>query len=414
MPNTYQGVTTRFLREEERLIQSQEKELPLVIEAKDVKDLDFLQQFIKSNSKALLDDLAKYGAILLRGFAITNDAEFEQTILSIPEFKGINNAFMAENGRVTVDNLRYVLFTNSVYKTGGTLYLGGFHTENYYSPDVPAYICFCCHEPSQIGGETGLINTEKLYRTLAQDLQEKLEKNTYFVGKWLVSEVAERYQISKEAVRKVCQEFKLPVVGSGAHEAILMYKPSVFVHPQTNEKALQINLFELPALNTALRDCFMSDYQGKEWFWHRFFWKLPTKFFNGIESLAVMVIALFNSPKNSWKIVRSKVQTFTALQLNRKQLPPTARVGSCFSESEVNDLAQTMRTYYSSCLWQKGDVIIVDNRKVMHAGMPGVGPRLIRAMIGNPIAMNYEYSQQGCVEAKDRSGEAIGGHVISG
>ena len=128
--------------------------------------------------------MATYGAVLLRGFDITSDEEFEKRVLSIKGLQGISDAFMSEEGRIHSDNLKYVLHTNAVYKTGGTLYLGGFHSENYYSPDVPTYICFCCLKPSKRGGETGMINMEKIYHSLDNELKQKLEKNTFFVAKW--------------------------------------------------------------------------------------------------------------------------------------------------------------------------------------------------------------------------------------
>ncbi len=43
------------------------------------------------------------------------------------------------------------------------------------------------------------------------------------------------------------------------------------------------------------------------------------------------------------------------------------RVGSCFNNKEVKELAKLIRIYYSSCLWKKGDILLIDNKKVMHA-----------------------------------------------
>ncbi|MGL5743032.1 MAG: TauD/TfdA family dioxygenase [Legionella sp.] len=384
MDKEYQGVTTRCLRPEERLVLSEEKEMPLVIEANDSVDLEFLQQFLVSNSSLIIDDMAKYGAVLLRGFNITTDEQFEKVILSIHEFRGISDALMSENGRTHVDNLKFVLHTNSVYKTGGTLYLGGFHTENYYSADVPGYIFFCCLEPSVLGGETGLINTEKIYQQLNEELKKKLESSPFFVCKWSVAEIAERYQVSKESVTKICTHFDLPIVGEGDDQFVLMYKPSVLEHPITKEKALQINMFEINTLNYELRKCFIKDYTGKTWFWHRFFWRLPTPIFNAVEFSAIAFIAFFNSPKKAYKMVHTRWNNFKASRKNRLSSFDTVKVGSCFNAKEVKELAQSMRNYYSSCVWKKGDVLLIDNKKVMHAGMPGMGPRVIRAMICNP------------------------------
>jgi alpha-ketoglutarate-dependent taurine dioxygenase len=406
MDNKYQDVITRFLRDDERFVLSEEKEMPLVIEASASTDAEFLQQFLAANSAQVLEDIAKYGAVLLRGFDVNSDEQFEKTILSVPQFRGISEAFMAENGRIHVGDLKYVLHTNSVYKTGGTLYLGGFHTENYYSPDVPGYIFFYCGQPSALGGETGIINTQKIYQNLDDALKEKMEKNSFFVSQWLITEVAQRYGLETETIEKIAKHFNLPIVGTGNERFILMYKPSVCIHPSTQEKALQINLFELPTLNRQLRACFKADYKGNDWFWHRFFWSLPDPIFHSIEFLAIVLIAFFNSPKNSYKIVRNKIASYFANKKIDKRAED--RVGACFTEKDVTHLAQLMRDHYSSCLWKKGDVLLIDNRKVMHAGMPGKGERVIRAMISNPIAMDYAFKESGVINAMARDEPSIG------
>lgn len=413
MHKEYQGVITRFLRKDERLILSEEQQMPLVIEADKVADLEFLQQFLKSYSCQIIQDMAQYGAVLLRGFNIDTEEQFENIILSISEFRGISEAFMSENGRVHVGDLNYVLHTNSIYKTGGTLYLGGFHTENYYSTDVPSYLCFCCFQPSALGGETGLINTQKIYEHLPKELKEKLEKNSFFVCQWSMKEIAERYQITEDEAKKKCEQFALPIEGEGNESFAVMYKPSVLEHPLTQEKALQINLFELATLNYELRKCFMDDYKGKKWLWHRFFWKLPTPIFNSIEFLAILFISFFNSPKNSYKILCTKFYNFQAERKNKLRSSNKKKVGSCFSHQEVKTLAQTMRHYYSSCIWKKGDVLLIDNKKVMHAGMPGLGPRLIRAMICNPLHMNYYSSASGIIVATEQMTETLGASMTA-
>jgi hypothetical protein len=127
-----------------------------------------------------------------------------------------------------------------------------------------------------------------------------------------------------------------------------------------------------------------------------------------------MFIALFNSPKNSYKIVRTKLFNFLARKKTHLSSLNRVKVGSCFSDKEIKELAQLMRQYYSSCLWQKGDVLLIDNKKVMHAGMPGMGPRLVRAMICNPIEMNYSASEPGFLTAKDRTTDTIGIYMSRG
>lgn len=415
MELVYPGVTTRFLRPDERLIASEEQEMPLVIEATAHTDLAFLQTFLQAHSAQLLNNISNYGALLLRGFDVQSDKDFEESVLSIKGLRGISEAFMSEEGRIHVGDLKYVLFTNAVYKTGGTLYLGGFHSENYYSTDMPAYISFCCHKPSDVGGETGLVNMEKVYASLNADLKNRLEKNSFFVCQWLVSDVAKRYNLSDDIIEKICKHFNLPIVGQGKDRFILMYKPSVFEDPKTKKRSLQINLFELHGLNVEMRKCFMNDYQGKTWFWHRFVWKLPTFVFKPIEVIYIMCASFFYSPKNAMAILFSKLKVrWSSYRLSK--LPPfyKKKVGSCFSRQDEKVLAQLIRKYYCSCLWQKGDILLVDNRKVVHAGMPGAGSRLVRAMICNPLELNYSFVKPGSLVSRYRTTESVGYYMAKG
>ena len=412
MRHEYPGVTTRFLRQDERFVLSDEGEMPLVIEAQNTKDTSFLQTFLKANSTQLLKDLSYYGAILLRGFDIVCEQDFEDTILSIQGLKGISEALMSEEGRTHVGHSNYILHTNAVYKTGGTLYLGGFHSENYYSPDVPGYICFACFEPSKLGGETGLVNMKKVYQKMSDSLKSNLEKNTFFVSKWLISDVARRYQIPIDKIEALCAEFGLPIVGKGSDKLIYMYKPNVLTKEDTGEKSLHINLFEIYRLNAELRKCFMKDYAQKEWFWHRFVWKLPKFIFKSIKFIYIIFASFFHSPKDATGIFLSKVRVaLAAKKTNPSSACHETRVGSCFTPEDVKHLAQLIRSEYCSCLWKKGDVLLIDNKQVMHAGMPGAGPRVVRAMICNPLKMNYSSSASGLLTGEERTTDSIGAHM---
>ena len=407
MEHRYLGVVTRMLEHEERLISSEEQVMPLVIEAGEAKNPEFLQHFLKTHSSQILEDIARYGAVLLRGFTIPTAKDFEDTILSIKGMRGISDAFMSEEGRIQADGLKYVLHTNAVYKTGGTVYLGGFHSENYYNPDVPSYISFCCFKPSLRGGETGLINMSKVYQELPQSLQEKLQKNPFFVAKWRLSEVAKRYQISEEKITELCKQFDLPLVGKYPDQFILMYKPSVFKHPINHSDSLQINLFELPDLNDELRKCFMDDYQGASWFWHRLVWRLPRFVVRPLELIYISCASFLFSPKQAVSIFFNKLSQRRIVRKNPLDHKEN-KVAECFTPSDVKTLAQLMRRFYCSCLWQKGDILLIDNKQVMHAGMPGTGPRLIRAMITNPIEMSYSGSAPGSIDCTEREGETLG------
>ena len=417
MDNQYAGVNARFLRQDERLVLSAETEMPLVIEAKETTSIAFLNQFLSTNSEQILADITRFGAVLLRGFEVQSDQDFENAMLSIRGLQGISDAFMSEEGRIPAEGCQFILHTNAVYKTGGTLYLGGFHSENYYSTDVPSYISFCCLTPSALGGETGLVNMAKVYDHLTSELKHRLEKNAFFVSKWLVSEVAKRYHIPPESVVNIAHQVGLPVVGQGSSQFILMYKPSVFIHPETKKKALQINQFEVVGLNEVLRKLFIKDYPGNTWFWHRVVWRLPRAVLKGLEIIYLMFASFFYSPKESLNILRTKIRTYIASKSHKQNKLPefnAEKVGDCFSKKDIKTLAKLMRTYYCSCLWQKGDILIVDNRQVVHAGMPGAGPRLIRAMICNPLEMQYLPTESGVLDCKNRTTETVASYMTAG
>lgn len=92
----------------------------------------------------------------------------------------------------------------------------------------------------------------------------------------------------------------------------------------------------------------------------------------------------------------------------------TQRVGTCFSRQDVSKLAQHMRQYYCSCLWKPGDILLVDNLQIVHAGMPGAGQRTVRAMICNALEMDYNYNHSGVFKCKEIDGDTIGKHMVDG
>ena len=103
MQNHYKDVTARFLRPDERWIVSEETEMPLVIEAKSNATPSFLQNFLHEHSATILNDIATYGAVLLRGFDVISEQDFEKSVLSIQGLQGISEAFMSEeDGRTSM------------------------------------------------------------------------------------------------------------------------------------------------------------------------------------------------------------------------------------------------------------------------------------------------------------------------
>ena len=94
-------------------------------------------------------------------------------LFSLGALRSMRDSFMSEAGRVNVPGSKRVLHTNAIVKTGGTIMLGGFHSENYYAGDIPSFISFCCLEEPWMGGETGMVHMARAYEELGDAVKAR-------------------------------------------------------------------------------------------------------------------------------------------------------------------------------------------------------------------------------------------------
>jgi hypothetical protein len=382
------NMNTRTLLPKERNFPTNSPELPLVIEPQNTKEAApaSLNEYLFKNSGFIKEAVQQLGAVLLRGFDVTADKDFEEAITSIQGMNPMNDYFMVERGRSIVPDTNYVFYTNKTFKTGGTLRFGGFHTENYYSADVPRYICFYCSKPPALGGETGLLDMTKVYEDISPSLKAKLEAKTFSAGLKLVSDVTKRYQLPVEQVIEICRKNGLeliPIEGSN-DQWICFYKSSVFDHPYSKKPTLVANL-ACSGIENGLVDYFKQDYKGWRWLLHRLAWKYPTLVtigdifttdFQLIKEEVISRLSRFRSSKG----IKQEVSGFR---------PPITsdRIESVFTKEETGRLLAAMKDHFNSFRWKKSDILIVDNFRMAHAGMPGLGSRTIRVMLCNPTPM---------------------------
>jgi alpha-ketoglutarate-dependent taurine dioxygenase len=344
-----------------------------------------LEEYLNGNCESVLRDVAKYGAVLLRGFPVATVMQFEHLISSIPAMHSISDFLMPEPGRNLVEGTKFVFYTSTVFKTGGTLDFGVFHTENYYVPDVPRYICFYCVRPSRFGGETGLLNTARLYKELPEDLKCKLEKQAFWVATTSMSEVAERYACSELLVQHFCAEQKLHLKTSPDGKDIIFYKPAVIVHPATGELCLCIHFageLDRHGLRQSLIKEFRDDYSGLRWVVHRFYWRYEV--FARLKGIA-LGIAIPLRLAVPWSVIFRFLLDGVRRVGSAPHKFAGTRAGEVFSAQDMKLVAALMRRNYTSFCWKTGDVLIVDNLKMAHAGMPGCGSRDLKAIICNPV-----------------------------
>ncbi|WP_394841906.1 TauD/TfdA family dioxygenase [Pendulispora brunnea] len=377
----WQGVTTRAVEAGERPYPSGETFLPVVIEAKRFRDVRTLREFLVTHSRALKETMYEHGAILLRGFDVQRDEDFEGIVTSFDAAQPMCGYFMSEAGRDKIAGTRAVFNTNSFYKTGGGLHLGGFHSENFYSTDVPAVQSFWCKEPPSLGGETALVQSTHMYAELPDALKRKLEGERVLAGTLPLSIIAGRYQLPVDTVKAFCLEAGLEMTG----DSVLVHKPAVYKHSHTGRLALQINFSsEIKGLDAALRRLIAPSYRGLQWALPRLGWRYP--------AVAALLPAL-----DSWRLALQVLVGGVAAVASRMfgkratangLAPSSGRIAERLTPEDVETLAAAIWRHTSVFTWKKDDVLIFDNLQLLHAGMPGRGRREIRVMMCDPIRMD--------------------------
>jgi hypothetical protein len=294
--------------------------------------------------------------------------------------------FMAEGGRTLVDGTKYVYYSNKKFKTGGTLRFGGFHTENYYNPDVPMYIAFYCKQAGILGGETGIVDMVNLYKDLRPEFKAKLESKTFSAGTKLVSEVIARYNVSESEVIAFCHEndLKLTLIPETNDHMISYYKSTVFDHPYSKEPALIAN-FGGSGMENGLIEYFKGDYKGWRWILHRMAWRFPI-----LVDLGDLFSTDFELIKEEIMFRLSKLKIFAKRGkelTNGKPIIPTDSIESVFSDEDAAPFGKSLRKNFNSFKWKTTDILLLDNFRVAHAGMPGLGSRTVRIILANPVKM---------------------------
>ena len=375
---------TRLLTDAERPYACSDSSLPVVIEPSRARDVRSLARRVADHSPAITATLAKHGAILFRGFDVRGDADFETLVTSIDAARPMAGYFMSEPGRHRVEGTRGVFNTNNLYKTGGALYLGGLHSESFYSADVPSLLAFWCKTAPRLGGETALVQAAELYAALPPDLQQRLAGERVLACELSMQDIAARYRVSAGAVEELCRELGLEVRDGDAGKTLALYKPTLIRHPTTERLAVQFNVSaEVPGFDAALRRYAAPRYRGSPWWLHRAVWRWP--------ALASMVPAL-----DSYPMFRQALSDLLAQAKGRLRPRPApapvirrGRVAERLTADDVELLAEAAWRNLSVFTWRTGDVLILDQLQLLHMGMPGRGPRELHVIMCNPIRIDW-------------------------
>lgn len=404
-------LTARLLRADERPFEALDADVPLVLEAQGGAGLDAVEAHLSRRSDAVMELLYQHGALLLRGLPVASTQDFERALFSVRALRGMHGYFMAETGRVRVPSSARIFHTNAFMKTGGTLHLGGFHSENYYSTDVPSVIAFCCHEEPWMGGETGTVHMARAYTQLGPGFKAKLEGELSCVMSWPVADVAAFYGLPEDTVEEVCREAGLEVAERSGQRHVLLHKPNVLIHPVTGLPSLHLNVSaQVRGLDEHLRQSLSAVYSGPKWSLHRLSWKNPG-IAGGINDL-YRVSGVLHKPKVmsalvSEFVVKPYLARRRAAKAPGDAFTPLPNACRGLDDDDARSLAAAMRRHLNVFTWRRGDILILDNLQMLHTGMPGLGSRRIEAALCNPVPLRWPVTSGALRIAPDDAYETL-------
>lgn len=317
------------------------QELPLVIEPA-ASGVD-LVDWARGQRDAVRQDLLRYGAILFRGFGITEPEPFEALAATLCDELFNENG---EHPRETVDGNVY---TPTFYPADHKLL---WHNENSFNHSWPTKIMFCCVTPPEKGGETPIVDSRRVLAELDAEVRERFVHRgvtymrNYHPGLGLSWQ--EVFQTSDRAtVAKRCGEDRIELEWVGENRLrTRARRPAVVDHPVTGERTWfnQAQHWHVSCL----------DAQGRE----------------AMESL-----------------------------FSEEELPRNCYYadGGAIADDDMRHVLDVYERLEVAFPWQRGDVVVIDNVLIAHARNPFAGKRKLLVALGDMASYAAEPAAAGAL-----------------
>ncbi|WOT12543.1 TauD/TfdA family dioxygenase [Leptospira interrogans] len=319
------------------------------------KSKQTLIQWIKTNKRALTDDLKQYGAILFRGFEIISPQDFEEVILNIDS--NLKNNYLGTSPRNQVT--KYI-FTATELPSAYPIMQ---HAEMSFLDSPPKKLFFYCGKAPGKFGETPITDLRKVLKDIPTHIREKFEKEKIRYSRvyngpsnqsrfqfWKTKRWDEMFQTKdKNEVEKTSKKQNFKVEWFGKDDLRLVNTTlAIRKHPESNTLAWHNH-----------SQVFHIDAARKE------YWKI----FVRQKTIRGFLVA-----------VTLEILTFIKKITTKKEYLDTHCTYGGGQEISGTELKQIQNVFWNNISlfsWQNGDILVIDNYSVSHGRHPFTGPREI-------------------------------------
>jgi alpha-ketoglutarate-dependent taurine dioxygenase len=302
--------------------------LPLVIESTDNDDLP---SWLSENRQSIESKLIVYGAILFRGFHAPDIDTFEKAVVAF------GHPPLDYNFRSTQrKEMKHNIYTSTEYPPDQEI---AMHNENSYKKQWPMKLWFYCACAAEVGGETPLVDSRKMYEKLDRAvLQKFVSRQLTYVRNYIPNfdlSWQNVFQTNSPAeMEKFCRENGLQFEWvNNNHLRTRHIAQSAAKHPVTAENVWfnQAHLFHYSNLNKDIADRLLAAF-GEE-----------------------------NLPRNAYFA-------------DSESIPVSDLI-------HIRDVYRQLKSVFK---WKTGDLLLMDNMMVAHGRHPFKGDRKILVAMTEP------------------------------
>jgi amino acid adenylation domain-containing protein/FkbM family methyltransferase len=320
--------------------------LPLLVEPHR-PEVDLIE-WVKENREFIDAKLLEHRGILFRGFRVsllTEFSRFARTVCS-----GLFN----ENGEHPREPVAGDVYTPIFYPPDQQLL---WHNENSFNHSWPGKILFSCVRPADRGGETPVVDSQKVYERLDPHIRERFaEKGIMYVrnygtGLGLGWQTVFQAKTKAEAEAK-CREARLEFEWKEGDRLLTRsVRPAVVRHPKSGEMVWfnQAQHWHVSCLDPQTRESIAKVFREEDY------------------------------PRNCYYGDGSPIEDFVM--------------------REILDAYREMQVIFP---WHEGDILLLDNLLAAHGREPFTGERKLLVAMGEMLS--YEQVESPMKPPSSRSG----------